>query len=661
MAYKRRRSADIKALLAGGSRIGARSVAALSGAMLRALTVVATLTVPAMADGGAGGQGGDPSAAGGIGGSGYGGASGGSSGPSTTAGSGGGGGGAAGGGIGGSSGNTASVGGAAGGTTPGQDGSNGTTASSPSGGGGGAGGNNGAVATAPFNNTANSTGQNGGNGGNGGAGTDSGSTGGGGGGGGAGGVGFVFSDSSSFTNGNFTIQGGAGGNGGAGGSAAAANGNGGTGGDGGTGLLLTSPGATVTNSGTIKGGNGGAAGAAGAGTGTAGAAGAAGAGGAGIVGSGLTIINSGSIQGGFSGDGTRANSITFTGGNNTLTFMNAEAGLTGAIGLATSSTTLTIAQSTNSTLDQMITGAGSVKKTDSGVLTLTGNNTYTAGTTISAGTLQLGNGGTTGSITGWVANNSVLSFNRSDTYTFDGFISGVGSVKQIGPGTTVLTGSSLYSGSTTISAGTLQVGNGGTTGMIGGGNVNNAGILAFNRSNDLNFGRAISGAGAVAQLGSGNLTLSGNNTYTGGTTISSGTVTATTSRALGTGDVRMMQGATLALPFNSTLANNFIISGTSILKVESGTTQITGVLSDGPISGSIEKTGGGVISLTGNNTYTGGSLSRPARWISAPTAPPDRSPAMLSITALCGSNVRTTTLLAAPSLARGQSSSTALA
>ncbi|WBU31534.1 autotransporter-associated beta strand repeat-containing protein [Rhodopseudomonas palustris] len=565
-----------------------------------------TLTVPAMADGGAGGQGGDSSAAGGIGGSGYVGASGGSSGPSTTAGSGGGGGGAAGGGSGGSSGNTDSVGGAAGGTTPGQDGSNGTTAASPSGGGGGAGGNNGNVATAPFSNAANSTGQNGGKGGNGGAGTDSGSTGGGGGGGGAGGVGFVFSDSSSFTNGNFTIQGGAGGNGGAGGSAAAANGNGGAGGDGGTGLLLTSPGATVTNSGTIKGGNGGAAGAAGAGTGTAGAAGAAGAGGTGIVGSGLTIINSGSIQGGFSGDGTRANSITFTGGNNTLTFMNAGAGLTGAIGLATSSTILTIAQSTNSILDQMITGAGSVKKTDSGVLTLTGSNSYLGGTTISAGTLQIGDGGTTGSITGRVANSSALSFNRSDTYTLDGVISGSGRVNQLGPGTTVLTGNNNYSGGTTISAGTLQVGNGGTTGTIGSGNVNNAGILAFNRSNALNFFPVISGAGAVTQLGSGNLTLSGTNTYTGGTTISSGTVTATTNRALGTGDVRMMQGATLVLPFNSTLANNFIISGTSILKVESGTTRITGVLSDGPIAGSIEKTGGGVISLTGNNTYTGG-------------------------------------------------------
>lgn len=741
MAYKRTRSADIKVLLAGGRRVGARSIAAL----LRAVTVLTTLTVPAMADGGAGGQGGDSSAAGGIGGSGYGGASGGSAAPSGTAGSGGGGGGAAGGGNGGSSGNTASVGGAAGGITPGQDGSNGTTAASPSGGGGGAGGPNGGEVNASYTNAANSTGQNGGKGGNGGAGTDSGSTGGGGGGGGSGGVGFVFSDSSSFTNFNVTIQGGAGGNGGAGGSAAAANGNGGAGGDGGTGLLLTSPGATVTNRGTIKGGNGGVAGAAGAGTGTAGAAGAAGAGGAGIVGSGLTIINSMSIQGGVAGDGTRANSITFTGGDNTLTFMNAGAGLTGAIGLATSSTTLTFAQSTNSTLDQMITGAGSVAKTGSGVLTLTGINTYGGGTTISDGTLQIGTGGSTGSITGDVINNASLAvnrsgtfifggaisgtggvskagigtmvltgtnsytggttisagtlqigdggnngsitgdvinraslvfnrsgtytfggaisgtgsvrktgggvtiltgantytgvttissgvlqigdggttgsitnnvtnsaslaFNRSDTYTFGGVISGGGSVKQLGTGTTVLTGNSAYTGGTTISNGTLQIGNGGTTGSIAY-NVNNNGTLAFNRSNALTFSGLISGAGSVAQLGSGNLSMSGANTYTGGTTISRGTVTIGNNSALGTGDVKMMQGATFAFGIGDyTLANNFVISGTSIFNIRAGTTQtITGAVSDGDTAGIIQKNGDGKLILSGPTSYSGGTI-----------------------------------------------------
>ena len=73
-----------------------------------------------------------------------------------------------------------------------------------------------------------------------------------------------------------------------------------------------------------------------------------------------------------------------------------------------------------------------------GALILTGANTYTGGTTISAaipfetsgGTLQIGNGGTSGSIVGNVTNNGALVFDRSDTITFGGAISGTGSVTQ---------------------------------------------------------------------------------------------------------------------------------------------------------------------------------------------------------------------------------------
>ena len=84
---------------------------------------------------------------------------------------------------------------------------------------------------------------------------------------------------------------------------------------------------------------------------------------------------------------------------------------------------------------------------------LTGANSYTGGTTIAAGTLQLGNGGTTGSIIGNVVDNGALAFDRSNAVTFPGLISGTGSVSQIGSGSTTLTAANTYSGGTLLAAG----------------------------------------------------------------------------------------------------------------------------------------------------------------------------------------------------------------
>ncbi|TIV91831.1 MAG: hypothetical protein E5V85_30105, partial [Mesorhizobium sp.] len=110
-------------------------------------------------------------------------------------------------------------------------------------------------------------------------------------------------------------------------------------------------------------------------------------------------------------------------------------------------------------MSQAITGGGALTKLGAGTLILTGDNDYGNGlpvsTTISASTLQLGNGGTTGSITGNVANNGTLIFDRSNDMALSGAISGSGAVVQQGTGSTTLAGTNTYSGGTTISAGTL--------------------------------------------------------------------------------------------------------------------------------------------------------------------------------------------------------------
>lgn len=103
-----------------------------------------------------------------------------------------------------------------------------------------------------------------------------------------------------------------------------------------------------------------------------------------------------------------------------------------------------------------ISGSGSVGQR-AGTTILTGENTYTEGTAISGGTLQIGDGGKSGSITGSVRNNASLVFNRSDALTFDGQIFGSGRVSQKGTGTLRLTADHTYSGGTTVENGTLIV------------------------------------------------------------------------------------------------------------------------------------------------------------------------------------------------------------
>ena len=142
------------------------------------------------------------------------------------------------------------------------------------------------------------------------------------------------------------------------------------------------------------------------------------------------------------------------------------------------------------------TGA-SLVKVGGGTLVLSGANTYTGLTAVLGGTLQLGNGGTSGSILGNVFNDTTFAVNRSDTYTFGGVIVGGGAFEQIGPGTTILTGNSPYTGGTTISAGTLQLGNGGTSGSIVGDVVDN-GTLRRSTAPTPTFGGVISGTGACA-------------------------------------------------------------------------------------------------------------------------------------------------------------------
>jgi autotransporter-associated beta strand protein len=229
-------------------------------------------------------------------------------------------------------------------------------------------------------------------------------------------------------------------------------------------------------------------------------------------------------------------------------------------------------------------------KLGTGTLTLTGYCTHRLTTTISAGTLQIGNGGTTGEIISDVSNNANLTFNRSDSPTYHGHISGSGTLTKLGAGTLTLLGSNTHTGTTTISAGTLQIGSDGFgagffTGSIAGDITNNANLI-FSHTDTVTHAGNISGNGTLTKLGNGLLVLTGNKTGTGVTTIAAGTL------QIGAG------GTTGSININGPITNN-----AALVFNRSDSIEYYGVISG---TGSLTKSCSGTLTLGGNNTHTGG-------------------------------------------------------
>ncbi len=207
---------------------------------------------------------------------------------------------------------------------------------------------------------------------------------------------------------------------------------------------------------------------------------------------------------------------SYTINNGTLDLNNYEltmSSLSGAGGnVALGTAALTVAQSTNTTYGGVIDGKGSLTKNGLGVLTLTGVSTYSGGTTIDAGTLQLGDGGTTGSVAGDVLNNGTLVFKRSNELTFAGSISGAGSVEQIGTGVTILNGANIHSGDTQVLAGVLRAGATHTFSPLSQTTLSTDGTLDLNGFDQTVAG--LSNAGSVLLNGAPGTVLTVSGTYT---------------------------------------------------------------------------------------------------------------------------------------------------
>ncbi len=172
-----------------------------------------------------------------------------------------------------------------------------------------------------------------------------------------------------------------------------------------------------------------------------------------------------------------------------------------------------------------------------GTFLLSGTNTYSGLTTVSNGTLQIGNSGTTGTPgTNNIINNAMLAFNRSDTISYGGVISGTGHLAQIGDGTLALSNVHTYTGATTIESGTLALTGAGSIANSTSINISLDALLDVSGRTGggmtLASGQTLSGNGAVKgnlALGSGAKLAPGNSigalTFSNSLTLSADSVT----------------------------------------------------------------------------------------------------------------------------------------
>jgi len=200
-----------------------------------------------------------------------------------------------------------------------------------------------------------------------------------------------------------------------------------------------------------------------------------------------------------------------------------------------------------------------------GTTRLNSNNDLPNGTSIASITFNSGAGafvlnGNRITLTGSIVNNddtlqtinhalTISATQSCDTAVGDvvigGVINGAGGLTKSGTGMLTLTATHTYSGITSIDAGTLQIGNGTTSGSIVSASIVNNGILIYHVSGVLTTGSVISGNGSLTKNGAGALNLTANNTYSGPTTVNTGNLTVTGATAA-TSAITVKNSATIA-------------------------------------------------------------------------------------------------------------------
>ncbi|MEI6239143.1 MAG: autotransporter-associated beta strand repeat-containing protein [Planctomycetia bacterium] len=350
---------------------------------------------------------------------------------------------------------------------------------------------------------------------------------------------------------------------------------------------------------------------------------------------GTTSINAGVLALGNAGALAGGGNITFAGGtlqfsaSNTQDYASAIKSSSSAISLDTGSQTVTFGSGIDST------NTAGLAKLGSGTLVLAGGNTYGGTTTISAGRLTLGNGGSSGSVAGSITNAGALAFNRSDAFVFANAVSGTGSVVQLGNGAVTISGANSHTGGTQVGVTSTETGTGSIV-VQGDQSAANGGWLIGTNSPvvhtvTFDVGSAIAiAAGKSMQVGStssqtaalqalvmqgsgtnaGSLYVGRNGTLTmnsGASWNQSGLFTVQSQGGNTATLVSVKNGATLTYTGTSTIRVNGAVDGSGYATLEvAGGTLVTGrgfeqtIVSSSTGYGRVLMSGSGTLRLTDN-------------------------------------------------------------
>ncbi len=331
------------------------------------------------------------------------------------------------------------------------------------------------------------------------------------------------------------------------------------------------------------------------------------------------ISGAGSLSKDGSGTLTLSGANTYAGGTTVAAgrLVGDSTSLQGAIA---NNAAVTFNQATNGTYAGVLSGAGSLAKEGAGTLLISASNSYSGGSTIDAGTLQINGANRLGATAGALTiNNGELQLTTTSvssgrnivlghansaievdaglryTATNTSVVSGSGTLNKLGAGTLALYGTNTYSGGNLIAAGTLE---GDTTSLQG--VITNNGAVAFLQSTNGTYGSVISGSGSLTKAGNGTLTLGGANSYSGGTLVSAGALSGNTASLQGS--INNNAAVVMSQTTNGAYAGTMSGSG-AFTKAGSGTITLGG--DNSSYSGTVNLQAGGLVA--GHNNALGSS------------------------------------------------------